>query len=155
MGDERFRKPGGQVPMPVLSATVIAHGNMVYYDTGDDTIKPATSLAWNTSEALTQADYSPIHCGIALEASANGETDDVLVDFDENHIFELPLASGTARNIGDLLGINTNGSNAVLMELDTAVAAGANFIVVKAATATDTSVYVKQVSKFMNGAAIT
>lgn len=78
---------------PVLSATVIAKGDMLFLDSG--TVKPAASFTWDTNIATTQASFAAAFVGIAYTASANGETDPVQVDVSSESVWEFDMASAT------------------------------------------------------------
>lgn len=78
---------------PVLAATVIEIGDLLFYDTGDGTLKPASDLAFNTSLAQTKTDFAAAFAGVAMEASADGETGDV--GFARAGVFEFDAAAAT------------------------------------------------------------
>lgn len=97
---------------PVASATVIAIGDLLWYDTSDDTLKPASDFTWTTDLATTQAGFSAAFAGVARSASAAGETDNVTYDRSSRAVYEYDVASGTynldailapAKQTGDLL----------------------------------------------------
>lgn len=78
---------------PVLSATVITKGDMLFLDSG--TVKPAASFTWDTNIATTQAGFAAVFVGIAYTASASGETDPVQVDVSAESVWEFDMASAT------------------------------------------------------------
>jgi len=89
----------------VDSATVIEIGDLVYLDTDD--VKPATSQADATSPTLNQQAFHDKFAGVAAQASAAGDTDDIRVD--TTGVFEFDAASATFE-IGDLIGAAENGT---------------------------------------------
>lgn len=56
----------------VASATVIEIGDLVYYDTSTDQVKPASDFTWNTDLATTQGGFADVVAGVAMESSASG-----------------------------------------------------------------------------------
>jgi len=61
----------------VDSSTVIEIGDLLWLDTDD--VKPASDLTWNTDLATTQTDFAAKFAGVAMQASADGETDEIRV----------------------------------------------------------------------------
>ena len=91
---------------PVDTGTVIEVGDLVYLDTND--IKPASSLTYITAPAsaaldlaATQAQFAAMARGVALDASASGDTSEIAVA--SEGIYSYPCASSTWE-IGDLVG---------------------------------------------------
>lgn len=95
----------------VLSATVIRVGDMLFLDSG--TAKPANSFTWTTNLATTRANFAAVFLGIAVQASANGETDDIQVDVGPqgSYICGCSLA---VFEIGDMITPAQDGSNSLL-----------------------------------------
>jgi len=73
-GEQQF------VEVAVATATVIYIGDMVYLDTSNNVVKPASDYTWNTDLATTQASFAAFFLGIAGDQSAVGDTDKVKVD---------------------------------------------------------------------------
>ena len=97
----------------VLSATVIAIGDLCWLDTATGTVKPANSFTWTTNLATTQANFAAVFLGIATSASANGETSDVSVDVSGYSTYQI----GCVLNLfetGDMLAPAQDGSNSLL-----------------------------------------
>jgi len=65
------------VVLPVLSATVIEIGDLVYLDTG--TTKPAGALTYGASLAATQEAFHDKFAGVAMQQSRAGDTQDIRV----------------------------------------------------------------------------
>lgn len=101
-----------QVKAPVASATVIESGDLLYLDTGND-VRPASSQADNVGEEDNQSEFARNFAGVALHASASGDTDDVMVEtaLDKEYSFTVP--SGTYR-LGALLGASEASSGTAL-----------------------------------------
>jgi predicted RecA/RadA family phage recombinase len=76
---QRFRHmdPRGTIKLPVAAATVIDVGDMCYYDAAVDQVKPNSAQADQTSLILNQQLWKDNFAGVAMTASAAGETDDV------------------------------------------------------------------------------
>jgi len=134
MADNLRHRHGPQllVKCPVDSSTVIEVGDLVWLDTDD--VKPATSFTWNTDLATTQAAFAVNFLGVAQEASASGQTDEISIDISPLAVYEMDAASATYE-IGDPVGPDQtgSGSSATLMDqqLEAAVAASAIARVVK------------------------
>lgn len=101
----------GSSPMlaAVDSATIIAVGDMVWLDTDD--VKPASDFAWDTDLATTQASFAGSFLGIAMEASANGETDPILVETSPLVRFVAFASVSANYEVGGILGPDENPAN--------------------------------------------
>jgi hypothetical protein len=99
----RFHNDGGVISMPVASGTVISKGDFICLSSGNAI--PASSVADAGDAAANREAAADAFMGIALEASASGETDNIRVDISLDHQFILDLQSAAAASIGDLLEI--------------------------------------------------
>ncbi len=98
----RFRS--GQVflhRLRVDSGTVIEAGDLVYLD-GDD-VKPAADFPFTTDLATTQGNYAAAFLGIAHQQSADGDTDDLSIDFSPHAVYEMNVNAANYE-VGDRLG---------------------------------------------------
>lgn len=88
--------PAGANVADVLDATIkgMANGDLCYFDAVNNLAKPANSIAWNTTLALTQADFAAAFCGVLLGEQADGEMARDLT-FAQDGVFEFPCASAT------------------------------------------------------------
>jgi len=110
---------------PVLAATVIAVGDLLYLDPADDTLKPAASLAWDTDLATTQGNFAENFAGVAREASAAGDETPVTYDRSPVAVYEYDIAAG-AYVLGASMGPAKQTGNALEnQKLAAAVAAAA------------------------------
>src|SRR4030042_729502 len=97
------------VMLPVDSATVIEIGDLVYLDTDD--AKPASAQADQGSESANQELFHDKLAGVAMQASASGDTQPVRVA--TAGVFEFDCASATFE-VGALVGADENaGGNAL------------------------------------------
>lgn len=113
------------VKCAVASATVIEAGDMVYYDGSADEVKPASAFTWlSAGLAATQASFAASFYGIAVEASASGETDKISVDVSSRSVYEVDVPSGTY-NLDTKLGPDESSSTLMDQKLESAVAASA------------------------------
>lgn len=147
--ENRLRHAPGLAYVAVDSATVIEIGDIVYLDTND--VKPASTAAlWDTDLATTQAALKDICLGIAMSASASGETDPVLVS--HGAVYEMDAASA-AYEIGDLVGADKAAGNALLAQtVEAAVAASAIGVVYKSSAGVNvTRVLVYIPSQILDG----
>lgn len=147
----RYRTDTKTISVAVDSGTVIEIGDMVYLDTDD--VKPvSTSALWSSDLDGTQQALKPIFLGIALSASASGETDPVLVCVDG--VFEMD-ASSDSYELGTLVApAKDSGSNLLDQTVEDAQdIAGAIGIVYKK-TGTATRVMVRFISQKMTGITI-
>lgn len=99
------------VKCPVDSGTVVEVGDVVYLET-DDT-RPASSKVWDTNLATTQANLANVFMGVAVEMSANGDTDDIDVDISPDSVYQFTVNSATYK-LGDALGCDKDTGNALL-----------------------------------------
>lgn len=143
----RFRKsdPQGVVRLPVDSAQVIEVGDMVFLNTDD--VRAADQFAYVTGNLDgTQANFAAKFLGIAMTASASGETDDISIATKGS--FEMACAAATFE-IGDLVGPDDNAAPDALLNQQV-IAIGENGMgpigrVVKRYSANTTSVVIELV----------
>lgn len=134
---------------PVDSTTVIAIGDLVFLDTDD--LKPAASFTWNTNIATTQGDFAAKFAGVALTASASGETDPVQVDIGPACVYEMDIASATPVQ-GDSYGPAKASGNALEnQKLVSATATSCIARIAKRYTAATTRVEVTFASAYYTG----
>lgn len=127
------------VRMPVASATVIEVGDMIQED-GSGNALPASSEAWDTNLATTQANFKATFVGVAMSASANGETEDVVVA--TAGVFEFDCAAAQF-DYGDPVGPDEVGTQTLGdQQVEAAVIASAIGHVVKTYNANTTRILV-------------
>jgi hypothetical protein len=137
------------VMMPVDAATVIEIGDLVFLDTDD--IKPAAAQSDQGSEAGNQQLFHDGFAGVAMQASAAGDTHPVRVA--TTGVFEFDCAAATFE-VGDLVGVDENGAGNALLNQSAAVVAGADAAIGRCAKRVDpagTRVMVDIVSTVMKG----
>lgn len=91
------------VRVPIASATVISKGDFVCIS-GGNAVPPTTLLAQGSeksSRALARNAVVTAFLGIAENSSANGDTDDILVDISIESIYELTQGTAAAVSFGD------------------------------------------------------
>jgi hypothetical protein len=108
------------VMLPVDAATVIEIGDLVWLDTDD--AKPASSQADQGTEGANQQLFHDLFAGVAMQASASGDTQPIRVA--TTGVFEFDCLSATLE-VGDLMAPDENGGGNALL----------NQTVVKVATA--------------------
>lgn len=82
------------INFPVDSATVIEVGDLLWHDTDD--AKPADDQSDQGTESQNKTTFANNFAGVAMGASASGETDDIAVAIpDGRAVFECAIASGT------------------------------------------------------------
>jgi hypothetical protein len=96
---------------PVDSATAITAGDMLFLDTDD--VKPASSFAWDTNIATTQAGFAAVYVGVAVnDHAANSGAGSMSVDTSSSSVWEFDQAAdavvtggmlGPAKASGDAL----------------------------------------------------
>lgn len=92
----------------VDSATVIEIGDMLWQDTDD--VKPASDYTWDTDLKTTRTQFAEDFVGVAFDASASGETDDIAVYTRGTFVFECAAATF---EIGDGVGPAKASGNAL------------------------------------------
>lgn len=97
------------VMLPVDSSTVIEIGDLVHLDTDD--AKPASSLSDAGSAALNQEALHDVFVGVAMQASASGDTQAIRVA--TAGVFEFDCASATFE-VGDLVGVSEDAAGTAL-----------------------------------------
>jgi hypothetical protein len=122
----------------VDSSTVIEIGDLLWLDTDD--VKPASDLTWNTDLATTQADFAAKFAGIAMQASAEGETDEVRVA--TTGIFEFACDAATFE-VGDKINCAKQTGNALENQKVAAVSSNPIGKVAKREPSNSTSVLVE------------
>jgi len=120
----RFNWRGGDthpVVLPVNSATVIEIGDLVYLAT--DNVRPASDQSDEGVKSANQQLFHDLFAGVALEASANGETTPVRVA--TAGVFEFACLS-TAFEVGFFVGVDENDAGNALLNDRTGKVANAN-----------------------------
>lgn len=101
------------VKAPVASATVIEVGDLLYHDSSNNDVRPASSQADNGDEESNQAEFARNFAGVAKHASANGDTDEILVETSLEMEYSITVPSGTYR-LGAKLGASEASSGTAL-----------------------------------------
>jgi hypothetical protein len=109
------------VVLPVLSATVIEIGDLVWVDTG--TVKPASAVTYGASLAATQEAFHDKFAGVAMQQSRAGDTTDIRVA--TTGVFEFGCASATF-DVGARIGIDDNAGGTALLNQQVIGVAAAN-----------------------------
>jgi hypothetical protein len=131
------------VYVDVADTTVIAAGDLVYLTAG--AVKAAADFTWNTDLATTQAGFTDVFVGVALQshASGGGHITDFPVDISPASTWTFPCTSET-HEIGDTLGPKKAAGNALVSQtLVKSVAASSIARCVKRDTSAATSVTVR------------
>lgn len=135
------------VMVAVDSATVIEIGDLVYLDTDD--AKPASSIADTATEAGNQEAFHDVFLGVAEQASASGDTDEIRVA--TAGVFEFACPAET-RQLGQLIGVDEAASGTALEDQVVDNVATANLAIGSVAKTTTTAlVLVDIVSTVMRG----
>lgn len=137
------------VMLSVDSTTVVEIGDLVYLDTDD--AKPASAQADQASEAANQELFHDNFAGVAMQASASGDTQPVRVA--TAGVFEFDCASATFE-VGDLVGADENAGGTALEDQTVAGVAAANLAVGRCAKRVNpagTRVLVDLVSTVLRG----
>ena len=109
------------IVLPVASTTNIEIGDLVYFDTGTNTVKPAAALTYGASLAATQQSFHNQFAGVAMQQSKAGVPQDIRVA--TNGVFEFVCASATFE-VGTRIGVDKNaGATALLNQQVIAVGA--------------------------------
>ncbi|MDK1104360.1 MAG: hypothetical protein QGD93_12250, partial [Actinomycetota bacterium] len=138
----RHADPKRVRPYEVLAATVIEVGDLVYQEVDD--IRPASALTYGASLANAQGNFAKNFKGVAMTASASGDT--LPVSVATRGTFEFVCAAAQFE-IGDRMADDDNGGGDAL-ENQQVIAAGENGLgaiaeVTKRYSANTTSVQVE------------
>lgn len=137
------------VQLPVASDTVIEIGDLVAII--DSAAVPASAIEDVGTEAGNQEAFHDTFAGVAMQASAVGETDPIRVA--TTGVFEFDCASAI-RLVGELVGVDENGGGDGLLDQTLDDVATANLAVGRVAKANpiaSTKVLVEIVSTLMLG----
>lgn len=137
------------VVAPVDSATEISVGDLLYLSSGK--ALPASSLTPETTVAATQAAFSAIFLGVAMQKSVSGDTTPIRVA--TTGVFEFDIPSATY-GLGDMVGIYESADEAALpsQKVDkVSLLAGAIGRVCRVETSATTNALVTLKSVVMNG----
>ena len=137
------------VMMPVDSATVLEIGDLVFYDTDD--AKPASAMPDQGTEGANQQLFHDVFAGVAMQASAAGDSDPIRVA--TAGVFEFDCVSATLE-VGDLMGGDENAGGTALLNQTVAKVTNANAAVGRCAKRLNpagTRVLVDIVSSVMRG----
>lgn len=97
--------------MPVLAATVLEIGDMCWFDSTNNCVKPASDYTWDTDLATTQGTFKDVFCGVARTAkrstdpagSAQVDTAGVFRFDCASAAFDLGVFIGPAKASGNAL----------------------------------------------------
>jgi hypothetical protein len=137
------------VMLPVDSATVIEIGDLVYLDTDD--AKPASVQADQGTEAANQELFHDKFAGVAMQASASGDTQPVRVA--TAGVFEFDCVSA-AFEVGEPIGADENAGGTALEDQTVAEVATLNLAIgrcAKRVSPAATRVLVDVVSTVLKG----
>lgn len=137
------------VLLPVDSATVIEIGDLVYLDTDD--VKPASSQTDQESLAGNQEAFHDNFAGVAMQASAAGDT--AAIRIATSGLFELDCASATFE-VGALVGAVENTAGTALEDQRSVAVASPNLAIGRCARRVNparTRVLVDIVSTLLKG----
>ena len=109
------------VMLAVDSATVIEIGDLLWLDVDD--AKPASAQGDQGSEGANQQLLHDVFAGVAMQASAAGETQPVRVA--TTGVFEFDCLSA-ALEVGDLMSSDENGGGTALLNQTVVKVANAN-----------------------------
>jgi hypothetical protein len=129
------------VKLPVLTATVIEVGDLCQHLTGN--VQPASSEAWNVTVAATRDDFKSTFVGVAMQASAAGETAEIAIA--TRGVFEFDCVAATF-DYGALVGPADELAAGVALDdqiVESAVIAGAIGQVVRTYAVNTTRVLVR------------
>jgi hypothetical protein len=107
--------------LAVDSATVIEIGDLLWLDVDD--AKPASAQADQGSENGNQQLFHDVFAGVAMQASAAGETQPVRVA--TTGVFEFDCLSAT-HEVGDLMSSDENGGGTALLNQTVVKVSNAN-----------------------------
>ena len=99
------------VMLPVDSATVIEIGDLLYLDTDD--AKPASAAPDQGTELANQQVFHDIFAGVAMQASAAGDTQPIRVA--TSGVFEFDCLSATLE-VGDLIAPDEDAGGTALLD---------------------------------------
>ena len=139
------------VMIPVLTDTVIEIGDLVYLDTNN--AKPASALSDQGTLLLNQTEFRGKFAGVAMQASADGETDSIRTA--TTGVFEFDSDSATYE-LGDLIGAGENTAGDALSDQKVDAASAISGAIGRCAKRVDpasTRVLVDVVSTVMRGGA--
>jgi len=93
----------------------IEEGDLLYWDTSNDTVKPASSFSWNSNIATTNGEFSVLFVGVAMGSRVVADSNEqkMLVAVDCEAVFPFTAATSGALERGG--GVSTcEGSSALL-----------------------------------------
>jgi hypothetical protein len=137
------------VMLPVDATTVIEIGDLLYLDVDD--AKPASSQSDQGTEAANQQLFHDLFAGVAMQASANGDTQPVRVA--TTGVFEFDCLS-TTLEVGDLMAPDENGGGTALLNQTVVKVSAANAAIGRCAKRLNpagTSMLVDIVSSVVHG----
>lgn len=114
--------------LPAATTPAIVAGSPVIWNTSNNNIEPASSTVWNADLATTQADFTNIFMGIALDSKAGTVAGAMVkVDISPESVREFTCAS-EAHEVDEYMSMDKDSGNALLPStLEKAVAASSPF----------------------------
>lgn len=145
------------VPVVAAANTAISVGDMLWYDAGNNSCLPASSLAWNNTLAQTQQDFANVYLGVSLDARLATQTTTGKIMVATRGTYKPDCAAlGAAVDLGTPYGPAKASGNALENQKVVDVANNSLAIgrLAKAGVAGDTSVEIAHVSKTVFGGAL-
>jgi len=138
------------IQVPVASATVIDKGDQVALSAGKAV--PLDSTYDTSSAAAAIADAgSNAFLGIAMDASASGDTDAIKVDISTSAIYEFDLYAAAAVSVGDMMtfyaGVSGDNMTAQTITADTTASFATCVVVEEHSSAAGTPTKVKMLEQ--------
>lgn len=135
--------------LPAATTPAIVAGAPVIWNTSNNNIEPASSTVWNADLATTQADFTNIFMGIAVQSKAGATAGQMVqVDISPETVREFTCAS-EAHEVDEFMSMDKDSGNALLPNtLEKAVAASSPFLIRRKDTAAATKVLCQWKSAF-------
>lgn len=110
----RFEEPKKRT-WPVIAAVETQIGDLVWWDSANSTIKPASDYTYGASLAVTQEGFAKVFAGLCTQHSGAANADNKLseVSVDSAGVKEFACAAATF-DIGDLVGMDDNAGGTAL-----------------------------------------
>jgi len=103
MAGRHIRRPANTVEWRCDADIDFEIGDLLFYDTSVEYVKPMADFTWDTSEEITRRNAIPYFVGVAAEKRTGREANDSTMIVESGCVFSMPMTSGTPV-VGTLLG---------------------------------------------------
>jgi hypothetical protein len=115
MAGQQVLNDNNTLPLPFPASTVVARGDLLWWDQVALQCKPAALLPPGASEAADQGTFAPLFAGVAQDARLATETDaNAIRTVIVQGVFDFDTVAGYTPKLGDMVSVTRDGGAALV-----------------------------------------